>query len=109
MPISQVSTCASMSLQNVELLAQSFRHDPDCLRIRLALSLEAAGCECVRRVVRQHRYTLLDHDGPLVVLVGGQVHGAAGFRLARSNDCLVDMMAIHPLAAVVRKQGGMDV
>ncbi len=65
--------------------------------------------DTLRGVFRGQRYTYLRDNPPLITLVAHEMDGDTTLRLPGGDDSLMDMPAIHSLAAELRKQRRMDV
>jgi hypothetical protein len=78
-------------------------------RIGLTLCGKNASRECLGRVSWQHGHALLHDDFAVIVLIIGEVDCATALGDAGSDNCLVNMMAVHPLAAKSGQQGRVDI
>ena len=67
------------------------------------------GCNLFRRIVRLNRNLSLQHDGAAIKLFIYYVHRGAGDAFAVRDNSLVDVLPVHPLAAILRKQGRVDI
>ena len=64
-----------------------------------ALGCEDSRSERVGRIARQDRDFVLQHDWAMVVLIVHKMDRATAFTLARRQDRLVNVMAVHPMPA----------
>src|SRR5262245_47875983 len=77
----------------------TLREQPDRLGVRLTLLLEHPRRQRLRRVVVVHRHRPLQDDRAVVVLVVGEVDGAAADLGAVGQHRLVDVVAVKALPA----------
>ena len=73
------------------------------------LTFENACAQGFSRVVGMNRCAHLKENGALVVVLGYSVDAESGFRLACGNHGLMNVMAVHAVAAVGRQQRWMNV
>lgn len=88
---------------------EALPEEVDGLWVGFAFEGEDAGGEGVGGVVVEDGAAVLDEDGAGVVGVVGEVDGAAGDLAAVVEDGLVDVVAVHALAAEAGEEGGVDV
>ena len=78
-------------------------------RQQMVFHVQNASSERRRVITGEHGNRPLRDDAALIVLVAHHVYGHAGHGCAGVEDCLVHSLAVHPLAAKRREQGGVHV